>query len=112
MSGVLTVDPGRYSAEELRAAFQQRTFEVRPLEDGFETKWVKASTAGHAVERWAEDADVKPRLGRSSCATIFERPILVAVCPVLDDGVTRGEVKRYRVEARFTRRYDVLEARS
>lgn len=111
MSGERVVSPGSYTPDELRSAVMLREFEVDPLEGGWDRVWIKANTHGEAAVRWAEQQELNRCLPTVAPMSLFIKPILVAVAQVSADRTTRGTEKRFRVQVRFTRTYDVLEAK-
>ena len=96
-------------AEELRARFQQPEWEVSPIASGATRRWIKASTAGTAAAVWAQTED--SYLAPAPNSSAFHTPVKVSVAEVLDGGAGRGVAKFFTVQVRFTRTYDVLEAK-
>lgn len=110
MNGDQVIEPGNYTPDELRAAMLLRDFEVTPHEEGGNRKFIKANTHGEAAVRWAESEDWSPRrVGAPSSR--FSISIDVSVAEVLGRlNEARGPAKRFTLQTRFVRTYDVREA--
>lgn len=113
MNGELKVGvvPGLIRSRDLVSAVLLREFEVTPGEKCFPRLFIKANTHGDAAVRWAEGEDFKQPNNAVGSASLFTSPIDVSVSEVLGRLTeARGPAKRFTLQVRFVRTYDVREA--